>query len=106
MNFGVLEPGIEFFQLDRGILCCESPPHTRLRSIAMALPSFDFVPQRRHFVDPAVEALPRKNTQFGLSHVQPTRFESSIPSCRCGALRLDGDGHVVPTGEYHPDPLA
>jgi len=78
MGIGVLEHRIEFFQLDPGILCCESPPHSRLRPIAMALPSSDFVPQHRHFVDPTVEALPRKNTQFGLRHIQPTAMLGRI----------------------------
>ena len=66
MGIGVLEHWIELFQLDPGILCCEPPPHFGLRLIAMALPSSDFVPQHRHFVDPAIEALTRKNAQFGL----------------------------------------
>src|ERR1700722_20152293 len=72
MAIGVLEHWIELLQLDPGILSCESPPHFGLRLIAMALPSRDFVPQRRHLVDPAVKALTGENTQLSLRHVQPT----------------------------------
>ena len=71
MVIGILEHRVELLQLDPGILCCEPPPHFGLRPIAMALPSSDFVPQHCYLVDPAVKALTRKNTQFGLRHIQP-----------------------------------
>src|SRR5271154_3267057 len=78
MRAGVLEHGIEFLQLDSGVLRRETPAHLRLRSVATLLPRFNFVPQHGHFVNPAVEALAGKNAQFRLSHVQPTAVLGSV----------------------------
>jgi hypothetical protein len=102
MDLGVLEHGIEYFQHDPGILCCESAPRFRLRSIAIVLRNFDFMPQHRHFVHSTVETLPRKNTQFSVRHIQPTAMLGRIVDLQPlpQSPRLDGGKGFVqcPTG--------
>src|SRR5271156_645172 len=72
MRDGVLEHGVQFFQLDPGVLHREPPADLGLRSVSMLFPRSDFRPQERDFVDTPVEALAGKDAQFRLRHVQPT----------------------------------
>jgi len=63
---------IESFELDSGIGSGELPFDFRLRLVAVALPSVDFVSEFVSIRDSAVETLASKDSQFDLRHVQPT----------------------------------
>src|SRR5260370_23566301 len=58
-------------EFDRGVWGCEVPIGLGVVGIAIVLPGFDFVDEGLFVGDAAVEALRRKDAEFGLRQIEP-----------------------------------
>src|ERR1019366_6235836 len=59
-------------EFDACVGCGELPIGLGVVGVAIILPSCDFVDQGLFIRDAAIEALGRKDSEFGLRHVEPT----------------------------------
>jgi len=59
------------FEFDTGVWGCEVPIGLGVFGIAIVLPGFDFVDEGLFVGDAAVEALRRKDAEFGLRQIEP-----------------------------------
>jgi len=71
-------------EFDTGVWGCEVPIGLGVFGIAIVLPGLDFVDEDLYVGDAAVEALRRKDPEFGLREIEPAldRAQSTITGGR------------------------
>src|SRR5664280_401915 len=63
---------------DTGIRCGELPIGLGMVGVSIVLPSCDFVDEGLFIWDAAIEALRRKDAEFGFRHIEPTAVLWSV----------------------------
>jgi hypothetical protein len=65
-------------EFDTGVHCGELPVGSGVVGISIILPRCDFVDEGLFIPDAAIEALGRKDSEFGLRHIEPTAVIWSV----------------------------